>query len=644
MRCGSLALLCAWLPPQPTQAQAEPRVRIQATLGFADTFRLGYWTPLSVTVANQGPALFGELQVRLSYGREITDDLFTKTQRQRLEVSRGSRKRFRFTVFLESFAYPLEIRIESGGRVLASERVDLRKRFTESRLVLALTRDANLDYLNDSFGKTLRVLYPHPELLPDHWQGYDGVAAIIVHGVSLEALSRRQFTALEKWLARGGRLAVSGGPDYALLRTPRLAELLPATPTGLVAADVTAVGAAFSETLPSQAPFNLHRLVAYRGRIVYRAGDLPLVVERASGRGFVSYLSFDVASSPFDRWTPMRRVWLRLLRLAELPVTTVQREPRAVSVVPAALDRPVDRFPGHAIVVVLLVLYLGTLVTVYRLQPVTLRGRRLTPVLLLACPLLFAPAAWFVFSALLFPAGATAVVASVIQPFATGPYAQLHVDVGMFANRRQPLRLEVTAPEPGFLASQREARWGRTSSYSVQHIPGGVALQPSGSRAYVLHLLQGYDVIAYDVKASATRDERGIRMSVRNQTGQSWRDAWLVADHTLFRLGPMQHNEGAVLTRYVDTAFAALRDDAWRPAVRELTATGDRETRLTGALLSRVIDTHTATLNAGDALLAAIAPSPVRLGRNNAGWEQDALALVLIRLRIRQAEPGDAAR
>ena len=125
-----------------------------------------------------------------------------------------------FTVLPQGLSHPLVIRVHSGGRELARAEVDLRTRFAAERLLLVLSRDADLDYLNDRAVDGLRVLYPHPELLPVHWRGYDAVAAMVLHGVSLERLSASQFDALHKWIAQGGILAVSGGADYALLANP----------------------------------------------------------------------------------------------------------------------------------------------------------------------------------------------------------------------------------------------------------------------------------------------------------------------------------------------------------------------------------------------------------------------------------------
>ena len=643
-RLGILVSLCALLltPPALEAAESTGQVDIHATLGFADTFRLGYWAPLTVTVSNHGDHLSGELQVQLTYGDTLNDEVFTKTHRRRLDISGDSRKRIRFTVFVEAFAVPLQIRVVAGGRELARHSIDLRRKFTEARLLLVLSRDANLDYLNDSSSQSLRVVYPHPELLPDHWQGYDGVAAIILHGVSLENLGRRQFDALKKWLAQGGRLAVSGGPDYSLLRTPRLAELLPATPTGLsTISDAAELAQALGAPLAANTPFHLHRLVANRGQVLYQAGNLPLVVEQGNGRGYVSYLSFDVASPPFDRWGGMKNLWSTLLRMPLQSQSFEHRALRRESPVPAVLERPTGGLMGHGILLVFLVLYLGLLATIYRLQPVTRTGRRMLPGLSLACPLLFAPAAWLLFGPLLFPTGASVVIASVIEPFPSGPYAKLSLDLGMFTRQKRNLRLDFDAAEPGFLANRREQRWGTTASYSVDE-SSGRSLETAQPRAYALHLLQAQDVIVYDVKVSALRTDGNMQLSVRNNTGQSWLAAWLVSGNSLYRLGAVTHNDGATLTLDAEAVQFEFVDELLRLAFGNLRGPGNLEPHMTRTLLIRALGEFVRTLSPEEALLVAIAPSPMRLGETNESWQQEGLNLVVFRFTVTAAVSNNA--
>jgi hypothetical protein len=134
-----LALLCA-LPP----ALAANAVDIAAVVGFTDTFQPGRWTPLNVTVTNHGGDVSGELEVQVTGGDELQGPLFVTSYRRTLELQRNSRKSLQFTLLPQGLAHPLVIRVRSEGRELARADVDLRTRFAAERLLLVLSRSADL--------------------------------------------------------------------------------------------------------------------------------------------------------------------------------------------------------------------------------------------------------------------------------------------------------------------------------------------------------------------------------------------------------------------------------------------------------------------------------------------------------------------
>lgn len=636
---GALLLL----PSGWSYAETVAGLNIQATLGFSDTYRLGHWAPLTVTVNNRGPHRLGELQVSLTYRDTLKNATFTKTHRRTLDLARNSRKRLRFTVFIEAFAVPLEIRVVAGDAVLARHSIELRRNFTRAPLLLVLSRDANLDYLNDSRGERLRVVYPHPELLPDHWQGYDAVAAVVVHGVSLETLGERQYEALQKWLAQGGRLVVSGGPDYSLLRRARLAELLPAAPLGLVkVSDAAALGEALGAPLAAAAPFQIHRLQITRGRVLHQSGDLPLVVQTPQARGAVAYLSFDIASPPFDRWDGMPALWSSLLQLTDQSTTFTRRELRRESPVPAVLDRRAGGFFDHGVMLIFLALYFGVLMTVYRMRPAARARQHLLTAVLLACPMVFTPAAYFLFATLLFPVGPNVVIAAVIEPFESGPYAKLSLDLGMYSRQRRSLRLAIDSAQPRFIANHRPLRWGTVESYSVHESRGSV-LEITDSRPYVLHMLQAQDIIPYDVKVSALRKDGGIEVAVRNNTGQSWIDAWLVTRQQIYRLGALAHENGAVGTvrrRAVELEFAG---EGWRRAFVDLQSSADVDSHVVSTVVQSVLETRINALDLHEALLMAVVPTPLRLSRRHDSWQRQQLTVALFRVMLTGTNSDDVA-
>ena len=590
---------------------------IQFALGFSEVFRLGRWTPLTVTVSNRGNDLLGWLEVEARSGDELQGNLFGALHQRTLELAGGARKRYRFTVFLDNSSEPLIIRVRSAGKVLIQRTIDLRGRASASRLILVLSRDADLDYLNDSSGEALRVLYPHPELLPDHWQGYDGVEAVVIHGMSLEQLSTRQFESLRKWLSSGGILAISGGPDYALLHTPRLAELLPGVPIGI--AQISAVA---SEGLPES--FDIHRLARFKGRVQYQTGGLPLIIEQNRGRGRVLYLTFDIARAPFSDWPGMKPLWLNSLRLPPLRTTAEKSK----SPVPAVIRKGPEEFPQAISVLVFLVLYLGVLATGYRLAAVA--KTRSFSWLAWAAPLLFAPLAYLLFGPLLFPKGAAAVILSTVEPLPHSPYARLRLDLGIYSTQRSDLRFEYEGAEPVFRSRQASRR-------AEDWIFGEGErrfLRPDNQREYVLHLLAGQDIIHYDLNGSVMETNAGFELHLRNDSGRSLSNAWAIIEDSAYPLGAIP--EDAELQR----EFKAESDTLERSEIlwHETLAPMHHAAKV-------VLDRTLKDLKSErGAWLLGLSQSPLHVSGATRSWQRTELALVvaplpLTRLAIERTGP-----
>ena len=523
-----LVLGCAASP-----ATAANAVDIAATLGFTDNFRPGRWTPLIVTVTNQGRDLSGELEVQIRGGGELREKSFVTSHRRTLELQRAARKTVQFTVFPQSLSDPIVIRVHSGGREIARSELDLRSRYTaDERLVLVLSRDANLDYLNDRSDNGVRVLYPHPELMPTHWRGYDAVAAVVVHGVSLERLSTAQFDALRKWIAQGGVLAVSGSSEYTLLRTPRLAALLPGLPVGTMRMDPEALKGAFPGLPDHSRPVHVHRLQALLGQTRLHAHDVTLIAERTLGLGRVLYLTFDVAASPFDRWEGMRALWMEHLRLPPPTASSLGiAEPVSESALMALIRAELSDFPSYAVVLLFLAAYLGMLAGAYQLTVRNAQFRRLATLWCWAVPASFALLAWLLFGPPMFPRGGSAVTVALIEPFPDSSYARLSLDLGVYANRSGPLHFEYRGAEP--VLQPRPTQRGTDVGDWAFGEGARPYLEPLDARRYVLNALRGEDVIGFDLKASVYDDAAGPRLVLENASGRNVEDLRLVfAGHT----------------------------------------------------------------------------------------------------------------
>ncbi len=534
---------------------------LSVNVGFAGTFKLGHWTPVAVTVRNQGSARDVELAVRTRHGDEFQSGAYHTTYRRALNLPRGAIKRVDFTVLLESFARPLEVEVHGGGRVLASRRVDLRGRFTDSDLVLVLGRDAGLDYLNDRRGSTGRIVYSRPQRLPLSWQAYDGVKALVVHGVSLESLSQARFEALKQWLALGGVLVAAGGTDPALHRTPRLRELLPGWARGVVRRErIDGLGDALSLDgelhAQNRRGLDFLAIVPVRGRVLAQWNTHPLLLERRIGHGRVLQFAFDPARWPFVHWQGTVALWSRLVADWHPPRLSLRRQVEDMreseNVVSAFVQHQADSFSPHALVIAFALFYVLAVVSAARLGG-RLRGA------VVAVPVTGMALGWYLFSTTATPSGARMVSLAAVEPIPRSPFAFMRLDVGMHSNREGLPGIEFRDLVPAYMPAIGLRRGGVTSSWRLD-LDVGLRATPEVDKPFVLHALHGEDLIYFSLHGHMTLSSKVPAMALRNDSSNTLGAvliAWKGQLHVLGGLAP-----GAVMQVSLPPAIGPLNATA----------------------------------------------------------------------------------
>ena len=645
MRCGrgacvrelyALCVLACVLALAPGTHAADA-IDIAAAVGFSDTFRPGHWTPLTVTVTNHGPDIDGELEVQVTREDAARGRLLATLHRRTLELRRGTRKSLHFTLLPQGLFHPLVIRVRESGRELARTEVDLRTRFAPQRLLVALSRDVRFDFLNDGAVDGVRVLYPHPELMPRHWRGYDAVAAVVVHGVSLERLAESQIEALRKWIAQGGVFAVSGGPDRGLLKSPQLAALLPGVPSGMTQVDPAALEEAFPGLPAAAQPLYVHRLGALRGSVRLDAGGTPLVVERPFGRGRVLYLTFDVAAPPFDRWPGMRALLLEQLRLQSAASAALDpAAPASGDALGALIRTQAPDFPRYSVVLLFVVLYLGLLYAGHAIPEERSRSRW-SAVAWFGAPLAFAPLAWLLFGPAAFPRGASSAIVALIEPLAGSGYARLGLEIALYAHRTQPLRFEYRGADPALRPHRQAQRAGTVGDWIF-----GMSAQPYAEarnpQRYRLHRLEGTDVIAFRLDARLEPKTAGPHLTVHNATGRKLEGVWLVYDGRAYDLGTVA--SGARLERQLSAAAAVpVGPESWRPVLKPPPGVPSHAGWPAQFLLERRAKAPGGFPPQGHALLLGYTASPLRPAGASAEWPRQEQTL----LAFEFAAAADAA-
>ncbi|HEX9869182.1 MAG TPA: hypothetical protein VGC99_11405, partial [Candidatus Tectomicrobia bacterium] len=349
------------------EVPASAKLSVEATIGFRETIKIGKWLPVTVTIRNDGTPVRGLLALELSTVSEGYPQPYITTLSQAVDLPTQSRKRYSFVVMFRDFTHPLVIRLtDQSGLTVYTREIDLRTLTSPDRLILAFSNEPVLDSLAGVSPGKARVVYQNLDELPGRWDALDAVDLIALRNLSLAPLRPEQMQALQQWVARGGYLLVTGGPNWTHYTHPYWRELIPLTVTGMV--EVTTLQPLeplVGVSSPEDIRLSILHTEAINGNILARTDEHALLIAQKRGRGEVVFVAFDPGRAPLTAWDGMTMLWRALFRLDETPnYWKLRRELRETfdeTWIAQALQLPLLSFPSHLLLAVFLVLYASTI-------------------------------------------------------------------------------------------------------------------------------------------------------------------------------------------------------------------------------------------------------------------------------------------
>ena len=539
---------------------------IRAQPGFGGVFRLGEPLPLRVELVNSGAAVRGVLEVEEARGGPTRGiPAYSFLQRRDVFLSAHARKVVFLTVDPDSVAQPLRLRFTGAGRTHETS-VSLRGRFTGQPLVLLLTRSNVAPAIPLSREAPPPVVSLPLSDLPEDVRAYGGVWSVLLYEQSLRGLSRRQRSALERWLSSGGVMAALGGVHFALYRDPATAGLLPVEVRGLTRLDAlpdlsARFGGALEDVLVQQA-------AATRGAVRLAEGDTPILAERSHGQGRVAYLALDVGRPPVADWAGLPALFEEMLG-APPPRPSDHWNAWSREAFTGLLQ---DfgfvglRSPVGSLLL-LLALYVGSLLLWFRLWKA---GRLSRPGLGLAPAGLVLAAAlgghWYFDRGGYVPDGIL-VSSTVVDESPWSETAAAHSNVGLFATRRRDFSFSL---KPGWtqLDLAPAADEGpRASLVLRQGRPRDRVRVPLAEWSAALFRLRS--VRPSSVRVDWAQSQDLYRIAIANRSAARLTECWLVIEGRGYELGDVP--PGGLLRREVPVfPDAAGSGEGDGPEVREV--------------------------------------------------------------------------
>lgn len=263
----------------------------------------GGWYPVITTIENSGADLQAQVVVTTGFGQ--ADVL------QNVDLPGGSRKQVRLLMRANLNQTVVEIKVvDAQGKQLARNRSNVRVHDSQEILVGVFGGPASSLAGASVLGRLTTVMPLDPAQLPSTDGELFNFAAIVLQDVQPTA---EQAAALERWVATGGTLIVSGGPNSAEL-PKELVALLPASVSR--SSNSAVLTTLNGRNTPAFAQINLrvNQLQPTADASIFGMGanNEALVVSRKLGMGQILVTAFNPSDLPAE--VNDRLVWPVLLQ------------------------------------------------------------------------------------------------------------------------------------------------------------------------------------------------------------------------------------------------------------------------------------------------------------------------------------------
>lgn len=297
----------------PTQARA---LSLKVSVGYNGVYRPGAWLPVYAELRNNTDTAWeGYVQARTTASGARGDTVY----RVPVALAPSAHKRLTFYISLERIVPRLEVEaVARDGQKVASASAGMQAINEGDALYAVVTESVygavDLTTRPLGAGQAYQVNW-QPQAFPDRAEALRALDVILLHDVDSGTWSPQQLAALRAWVLAGGHLIVAGGDAWPRTAA-ELDDLLPAQPQGSrVLEDATVFGAYVRH--PSQALDEALTVAVSApqtgARVLLSAEDVPLIVRRRYGSGWVDFFAADPQAAPFRAWSDFGELWYTLI-------------------------------------------------------------------------------------------------------------------------------------------------------------------------------------------------------------------------------------------------------------------------------------------------------------------------------------------
>jgi len=351
------------LPAHAGGGGGSSAVQMEAWAGFDGNYKYGTWLPIWVELDNQGTDLEATVQVQINYAIFATP----------VSLPAGAHKVVPVYVMSSNFSRELKVQLVDSQKVeVASRMVSVSPKMNNTYMVgiIAAERGAlamlSAVVLPGQERPVLRVDFPLEEL-PERGESLLSLDLIVINDVDTTGITPSQLSALDGWIAQGGRLVIGGGAGAQRTLAGLNADWVPAAYLDLTEAGAEEFSplADFAEGAPilTTDVVPASHVQVDDPNILVKNYTMSLVAEKKYDEGYVDFVALDLSQAPFNGWSATTLFWEALVSPGSeyptnMPLDLSVRQMRSSNIPYALSNMPMLNLPSVGFLAILLGVYI----------------------------------------------------------------------------------------------------------------------------------------------------------------------------------------------------------------------------------------------------------------------------------------------
>lgn len=290
---------------ETVKADTKKGITVKATVGFNDKYKIGYYTPINISIKNDYKDIQGTVEVKVPTSENKYDSYL-----KNLSLQKGSEKIVTINVPVKQAFLKYEISIKDGNDEVYSEEIKVGNSTNQTVKFIGILSDDfdSLTYLNKipaPKGVTLstELIKLDENKFPDYLQVLQSFDIIVINNFDSSKLSKEAYENLKSWVKLGGTLVIGTGTNYNKTLSLFKDDFIKGQPGELTKVNTNKIYniATNGDNNNSVSLENLN-IQLDRSSTNIQEGNSKLLQTVSIGSGNVAIAGFDFGLKPFVGW------------------------------------------------------------------------------------------------------------------------------------------------------------------------------------------------------------------------------------------------------------------------------------------------------------------------------------------------------